>query len=797
MRLYRIEQPLEFLKRQKNLHRVLAEGQFKGEGLSNTLAYLWDNWYRKSRRVMQRAFSYESRQQVTEAVPELKMGNAMTAPTPYDAQPQYAPIPGLPLVSQFRYPLWDAKPIEPPQDVKLAGSSSEFINVVPGNVYIPLGKLKPGLYLVEALVGKYRATTVVFVSNSVAVSKVAGDELLVWTARKHEGTPVPDTKVLWTDGLGVMSSGNTDADGLLRLKHASPERSYVIGEDREGGVFVSENFYYDSGSTTPRSTPSPTARCTGRATGSLKMVGREFKDARQSQAAASAPVRLSVIDASGTVLQSLDLRFDAKSGANGRFQLPENAVAGGYELRFDYRGQTYSSAFRVARIHQAALRSLPRSGQAGLQDRRAGEGRDRPALSGRQAGGQRAPATEPARPAVVDGGQRTAVSRPVPGGTEQHRTDHRRQGRAAIELPPAEKPSRYMLTIFASDGAAYRVKTSKEISHRARRRALPPERAAALQRRRRRSSSAMPANSRPRLPSSYQWIRLEDRATDSGPVADGRFALTFERPGTYSVELRDDKGQPWRHRPLGERRGREVGAGHRRGGVRQARVPHRREASALITFPEPVEDALLSWSATRSRPPPCCPGADWLRLEKLNPTQYRVWIPVREEFSPNLTFSVLYTKGGDYSFQNAGIKVGMPQVEVDIATDKERYEPGETVTVTLATRFAGKPVSSHLTVSVVDEMVYALQAEIAPASTSSSTIRGATTCAPAPAWPSSATTWRCPAAPAHPDGRTAASAASRYWSGRAARTSTPPPGSRSWSPTPRARPASASACPTR
>lgn len=85
VRLYRIEQPLEFLKRQKNLHRVLAEGQFKGEGLSNTLAYLWDNWYRKSRRVMQRAFSYESRQQVTEAVPELKMGNAMTAPTPYDA----------------------------------------------------------------------------------------------------------------------------------------------------------------------------------------------------------------------------------------------------------------------------------------------------------------------------------------------------------------------------------------------------------------------------------------------------------------------------------------------------------------------------------------------------------------------------------------------------------------------------------------------------------------------------------------------------------------------------------------
>ncbi|VFT62769.1 alpha-2-macroglobulin [Pseudomonas aeruginosa] len=83
-------------------------------------------------------------------------------------------------------------------------------------------------------------------------------------------------------------------------------------------------------------------------------------------------MRLSVIDASGTVLQSLDLRFDAKSGANGRFQLPENAVAGGYELRFDYRGQTYSSAFRVAEYIKPQLRSLPRPGQAGLQDRRAG-----------------------------------------------------------------------------------------------------------------------------------------------------------------------------------------------------------------------------------------------------------------------------------------------------------------------------------------------------------------------------------------------------------------------------------------
>ena len=50
----------------------------------------------------------------------------------------------------------------------------------------------------------------------------------------------------------------------------------------------------------------------------------------------------------GTALQGLDLKLDSKTGAQTRFQLPENAVAGGYELRFVYRDQQYSSAFRVA-----------------------------------------------------------------------------------------------------------------------------------------------------------------------------------------------------------------------------------------------------------------------------------------------------------------------------------------------------------------------------------------------------------------------------------------------------------------
>ncbi|MBX8474243.1 alpha-2-macroglobulin family protein [Pseudomonas cichorii] len=724
IRVYRIEKPLDFLKRQKNLHRVVSEGQFKGEGLSNTLAYLWDNWYRTSRRVMQRAFSYESRKQVTEEVPELKMGNAIAAPTPFESQPQFALIPGLPVVSQFRYPLWEAKPIQPPAGVDLSGSSSKFVTVVPGNVYIPLGQLKPGLYLVEALIGKYRATTMVFVSNTVAVSKISGDELLVWAARKHDGSSAPKVNVLWTDGLGVMSSGATDNDGLLRLKHVSPERSFVIGEDEEGGVFVSENFYYDSEIYDTKLyafTDRPMYRPGDWV--SLKIVGREFKNARDSVAPTAADVDVTVLDATGTALQSLPLKFDAVSGAQGRFQLPDNAVAGGYELRFSYRDQAYSSAFRVAEYikpHFEVSLNLAR------QDYGTGEPvkgnlvllypDGKPVANAKVTLSLRAQLLS-----TVDNELQYLGQFPVELTSTELTTDAK--GNASLDLPAADKPSRYMLTVFASDGAAYRVKTTREIlidRGAASFRLTAPRRFSAVGEKvafsYQNEGSSEPVKSV--TPSSYKWVRLEDQTSGGDKLAATAkdFSLTFERPGTYNLTLLDEHG-------------RLLGAtGHSVTGDGVKAVPGTveiifdkpeykvgDEALALITFPEPVSDALLSLerdkveaTALLSR------GGDWLKMEKLNDTQYRARITVKDAFAPNLTFSVLYTKGGQYSFQNAGIKVVAPQIDVAIATDKEDYQPGDIVSVDLTTHFAGKPVPAHLTVSVVDEMIYALQPEIAP-----------------------------------------------------------------------------------
>ncbi|HLD64997.1 MAG TPA: alpha-2-macroglobulin, partial [Pseudomonas sp.] len=451
----------------------------------------------------------------------------------------------------------------------------------------------------------------------------------------------------------------------------------------------------------------------------VKILGREFKNARDSVAPTSAPVKLTVLDANGTALQTLDLSLDAKAGSQGRFQLPENAVAGGYELRFAYRDQLYSSAFRVAdyiKPHFEIALDLAKP------DFRTGEAVTGNLVllypDGKPVKDARLQLTLRAQQlSMVDNELQYLGQFPVELTTADLKTDD--QGRAQLNLPAADKPSRYLLTVFASDGAAYRVKTSKEIlieRGAARYRLSAPQRFSASGEKVAFSYRSEQASEL--KPARYEWVRLEDQSKDEGTLAANAqgFDLSFERPGSYSITLKDEHGLilgATGHSVSGE--GIKAVAGTIEIVLDKAEYQAGDQALALISFPEPVSDALLTLERDQVEATALLSqGGDWLKLEKLSATQYRARIAVSERFSPNLTFSVLYTKGGDYSFQNAGIKVAQPQIDIAIVADKDEYQPGELVTLELSTRFAGQPAGTRLTVSVVDEMIYALQPEIAP-----------------------------------------------------------------------------------
>lgn len=731
--LYRIPQPLTFLKGQKNLHRVETAPNYRGEGLANTLTYLWDSWYRQTRRSWQRILSADTRSKATEQAPQLKAGEALNQPSRFENNPQFEPLKGYDLIGRFRYPLWDAKPIQPPAGVDMAGSSSNFLTPNSGNVMVPVGKLKPGLYLVEAIIGAHRANTLLFVTDTVAVTKSTHDGMLVWTTDRHLGKPAANVDLQWTDGLGVLRSGRSGSDGVLQMDHASPEHSYLLGQDSAGGVFISENFYYDSEIYNAKLyavTDRPMYRPGDEV--QVKFVGRDFHNATDSSPVAAGRIDLDVLDPNGSPVASTHVQMDPVNGADTRFTLPANAGAGGYTLRFRYGGNEYGSAFRVAEYVKphfdvALVMDKPDYGTGEALDGHIQlaypDGRPvRNAHVSVSVRGQQI--------SMVEGELRYAGLFPVKLDQQELVADD--DGKVPLHLPPAKDPSRYVVTVLASDGAAWRVRITRELLVA---RGVTPYRLSApgnVTQPGEKVDFTLAAQPLPataggnreeapaQTPSRWELIRLEDQTRTSGELSGNgdtvHFAVTPPKPGSYTLSVKDQHGNllaATSHWVAGD--GVVAAPGSVQIVLDRPRYAVGDTAEALITFPQPVDNALLTLERDKVEHHALLgSGGDWLKIEKISPTQYRARIRIEPEFSPNMTFSVLQVRDGDYAFENAGIVVAQPQVALKVKGDKPVYAPGDKVTLDIASTLDGKPVSANLTVSVVDEMVYVLQPEIAP-----------------------------------------------------------------------------------
>lgn len=726
--VYRVPEPLTFLKNQRNLHRIQVAAKPRPEGIANALSYVFDVCYKQSRLAWQRVFSEQARSQVVAAIPQLKQTPPHSYQTEFRHDPQIAPLPGFDVVDRFRYPIMEAKPIQQDAGVQMQGSSSEFIAPKRGNVKIPLGKLAPGLYLVEAAIGGHRALTVVFVSDVVAIAKVSRQQLVVWTADRNSGNPSAQSRVLFYDGVGVIQQGETDSRGLLTLQGKTPERSYLVGQDSHGGVFVSENFYYDSEiegdklyafTDRPLYQPGDTVH--------VKLVGRSFRDDLQSSPLAAGEVSLSVLDPNGTPMDHESFKVLAQQGGNIDFRLPQEAVAGGYTLNMRYQDASYMGSFRVAAYTKPHFDVDVTTRE---QDYQTGQ----PIHAKIQL---RYPSGEPVKDATVELNLRSQalnllgndssysnyytgaqVHFPVKLTQESRQADA--NGVVEFELPAAKEPSHYILRVVCADSTAYRVSAVKEMIIESGRKLYGITTAARISKAGDGidfKAVALPGSqAAPGQAASWESLRLEDQSRSSGEVKDGQFRIEFAQAGSYTLLLKDQAGEV-----VGQSEHWVSGSGAKlqAGGIRidldKDQYRDGDTAHALITFREPVQNALLTLerdaveaSALISEP------GHWLSLSKLNDSQWQADIPITQDYAPNRVLSVLTVKDGQFNFQNKGIKVQVPEVEVSFTPDKSVYLPGDEVRVEVRSQLNGKPVASHIAVSVVDEAVYGLQPEIAP-----------------------------------------------------------------------------------
>jgi len=759
--VYRVPDPIDFLKQQKNLHRPKTGGIYRGEGLANAVNYLWDSWYKKSRLAWQKIFSYKARKTVTEHAPILKQTPAHTYHTKFENNPRFEKLKGFEFVEQFRYPIWQAKPIGPPKGVRLSGSSSGFIEPKKGNIYIPIGRREPGLYLVEAIIGKFRANTLVFVSDTVAITKISSKQLLIWTVNKNTGIPGPNSTILLTDGVGTLKSGITDNEGILIMQKKNPERSYVIGEDAQGGVFISENFYYDSEiydakiymfTDRPLYKPGDTVY--------LKLMGRIFESSKTSAPLISAPVRMTVIDPHGTpiIVKSFDVGQEFAAGDTS-FTLPELAASGGYAVNLEYEGKTYTSAFRVAQYTKPHYEIDVVLEKENLKTGEPIRGKIQLTY----------PSAKPVAQARVTLSVRTQKLSMVAGEIKylghfplklaENQYTASEQGVVEFELPAAEDPSRYVLRVLSIDNASYRVTATKEILIEAGLTAFSitsdkmfskvGKKVVFTLKQESSFDSAQDDRSVSdvSIPSLWQAIRLEDQSVISGEIKSAKhdFSIAFAKSGSYTIYVKNAAGVllgSVNHWVEGAELTGTPGSISIVLDKRTYKIGE--TAKALILFSEKVDQALLTmerdkvelYGLMNGNPPLTPPGRgmnppltpprrgivphasslapEWITLKRESEYQWKASIPITEAHSPNITFSIAYVLNGNYVFQNKGIKVEIPTIDIAFKPNLLEYYPGEKVIVDVKTTLDGSAVEAALTIGVVDEMIYVLQPEIAP-----------------------------------------------------------------------------------
>lgn len=727
VRLYRIPKPLEFLKSQKNLHRPSVKAQESGEGLANVVSYLWDSWYKKARLAWQRVFSPDARLKTVKEVPALVQVPAHSYHTKFRLENQFTPLKGYELVETFRYPIWEAKPNTPPQDTVLEGSSSNFITTAAGNVILPLGRQKPGLYLVEAMIGTFRATTLVFVSNSIIVTKVSSQQALVWTVNGQTGESRAGSRIFLTDGVGVLDQGQADSEGVLVIKRAIPERTFALAEDQEGGVSVSENFFYDSEVAqtkifvfTDRPLYQPGDKV------SVRAFGRDLKRSSGKEIWTALPGKsamLSVIDSTGAALFSKKMEWDGANGGDLQFRLPDSAISGGYNMKLNFDGEVYGAAFRVARFTKPHFDSRIVF--------------DKPAYKvGEVVKGKVIllyPSGQPVVDADVDlqlrseqmsifeGSYSYTRAMPVELSTKTYKSDSR--GEISFQFPAATKPSRYIATARSMDQGAFRVSSKKDVliegfletflltsEFSSTEPGVPVKISYVRQGSEGDSNQAL---------SRWQAIRLEDRTVSHGTVGAvdrGEFVMQLEKPGHYVVRVVDINGVT-----RGTRSHVVLGEGLKSVTGQVEILPDRDSysigdtAKILLTFPFKEDDALLTLERNDVAGFGRLAGkSGWFKSRRVNDFQWKVEVPILESHSPNIVFSVAYAKNNDFAFQNKGLIVKKPAIDIIFTADKASYAPGERVIVKVETRLQDIPVSALVAVGVVDEMIYVLQPEIAP-----------------------------------------------------------------------------------
>ncbi len=233
-RIYRVDDPAKFLSGLKDLHSFGQQDWGPGERVDErTWLEKFHDWKHHIwfliRRFFRDQFTVESR----DTLRDKQAGLAKRSRTVGVAQ--FAQIPLLndrQLVARWRQEM-------PP-------------NYVSDSQDLPIDPLDPGLYLVEATDGRYKAYTVLFVSEMALITRTWNGTVLAFAVDRKTGAPLSKVQVRMGIKQQQVAEAETGDDGVATLhgpvSKAMQENIWIIAKSGKDVAAVTPASYAFSGS---------------------------------------------------------------------------------------------------------------------------------------------------------------------------------------------------------------------------------------------------------------------------------------------------------------------------------------------------------------------------------------------------------------------------------------------------------------------------------------------------------------------------------------------------------------------
>ena len=224
MRIYSIDDPIAFFRKQKNLHNPTIDDTRKPNFL-DMLSEVKNNIPRDARNLGREKLDSYARTLLLDifGMPSLYTGEGYT--------PKIPPLRDYNLIEQWKEPIED---------------DGYWWNYQTINLDIK----KIGVYLIEAYAYNKIGYTVLIVSNMGFITKRTEEQTLVYTVEHNTGIPLKDVNLHFLSKDKVqLASGRTDKSGLFLFKKGEKDiQNLTILASKGEDFCIGDPYYYYSGS---------------------------------------------------------------------------------------------------------------------------------------------------------------------------------------------------------------------------------------------------------------------------------------------------------------------------------------------------------------------------------------------------------------------------------------------------------------------------------------------------------------------------------------------------------------------